>query len=158
MKNLDGLRESKSIRSWNDLREYGIDPLTGESCGYSMRLLCDLDQNGVELIREFLGGTMDFIVGSNWNSTGATSLPHIASVMLSHELLKPLAAYVLLREGYHIVIQRQYNTVGCRQDVWDNEFREIFKKSGDKNYRIFHQPTNPAHCGRHVHMMSGRAT
>ena len=32
----------KSIGCWNDLASYGIDALTGEACGLSYRILCDV--------------------------------------------------------------------------------------------------------------------
>lgn len=40
------------------LRKFGIDMLTGEACGYSMRILCDVHENGYALIKEFFGGAV----------------------------------------------------------------------------------------------------
>jgi hypothetical protein len=42
----------KTITCWNDLREFGIDPLTGEACGLGYRILFDLDERGVLVQRE----------------------------------------------------------------------------------------------------------
>lgn len=163
--------EYKTISGWRDLEEYGIEVLTGESCAYSMRLLCDLDQNGEQLIKEFFGipqntyhrcpecGEADTYrtqLGQNWNHTGCTPLPHIASVMLSRNIFTDLAVYLLLREGYGVVILRQNKATGYTREVWEDEFRDIFEKAGYTGYRVYTQPTGPARNGRHVHMMSGR--
>ena len=36
----------KSIRRWDDLCAHGIVPLTGEACGLSYRILCDVTARG----------------------------------------------------------------------------------------------------------------
>ena len=36
----------QTIRSWDDLSAFGIVPLTGEACGLSYRLLCDVTAQG----------------------------------------------------------------------------------------------------------------
>ena len=38
----------KSIRCWDDLSKHGIIPLTGEACGLSYRILCDVTATGQE--------------------------------------------------------------------------------------------------------------
>ena len=38
----------KSIRCWDDLSPFGIVPLTGEACGLSYRILCDVTAAGKE--------------------------------------------------------------------------------------------------------------
>lgn len=38
-----------------DLREYGIEWLTGEACHYGMRILCDLTVPGLRLVTRFFG-------------------------------------------------------------------------------------------------------
>jgi glycyl-tRNA synthetase beta chain len=42
----------KSIRSWEDLSVYGIVPLTGEACGLSYRILCDVTAAGKKIIEK----------------------------------------------------------------------------------------------------------
>jgi hypothetical protein len=44
----------KSIRCWDDLSRYGILPLTGEACGLSYRLLCDVTAAGKRIIEKAL--------------------------------------------------------------------------------------------------------
>ena len=45
----------KHVHCWNDLRQFGINILTGEACALGMRVLCDLDEQGVRLMREVFG-------------------------------------------------------------------------------------------------------
>ena len=42
----------KTIHCWNDLSAYGIELLTGEACGLSYRLLCDVTAAGKKLIEK----------------------------------------------------------------------------------------------------------
>jgi hypothetical protein len=39
-----------TYRNWEDLQKEGIELLTGEACGYMMRLLCDVNARGMELL------------------------------------------------------------------------------------------------------------
>jgi hypothetical protein len=43
------------INCWDDLRPFGIDALTGEACGLSYHLLCDVTQKGKRTIEKALG-------------------------------------------------------------------------------------------------------
>ena len=45
----------KSIHCWDDLARYGVVPLTGEACGLSYRLLCDVTAHGKEDARKSPG-------------------------------------------------------------------------------------------------------
>ena len=40
----------KIVSSWDHLRPYGIDLLTGEACSLMYRLLCDLTQSGKSIV------------------------------------------------------------------------------------------------------------
>lgn len=83
------------------LRERGIDLLTGEADGTSIRGLFDLTPSGEELLGEFLGGAEFHSPG--WNSGHS-------SVLLPYEMTKPLVRYILLREGCNVVVQVDENT------------------------------------------------
>ena len=43
------------IHNWQELDRYGINALTGESCAYSMRMLCDLNERGVKTMGAYFG-------------------------------------------------------------------------------------------------------
>jgi len=80
-----------------ELERLGIDILTGEACGLSMRLLCDLSLAGADLLTEFLGGCVP--QAPAWNG------PH-KSAMLSRSVLAELLTYALCtRAGYAVVLR-----------------------------------------------------
>jgi hypothetical protein len=85
------------INCWNDLRPFGIDLLTGEACGLSYRLLCDVTQKGKQTIQKALG-VANLELPDNWNR-GDPQDPHVGSIMLVPELLIPLAIFALLEHG-----------------------------------------------------------
>lgn len=84
----------KIIDSWDSLRAFGIEALTGEACGLRMRLLCDLTESGREIIQRFFGGTVVVVNGSEWYG-GSGDDPHVASIMLPRSVLEDLGAYCL---------------------------------------------------------------
>ena len=85
------------ISCWDDLRPFGIDLLTGEACGLSYRLLCDVTQKGKQTIQKALG-VADLGLPDNWNR-GDPHDPHVGSIMLVPELFIPLAIFALLEHG-----------------------------------------------------------
>jgi len=87
----------RKINCWDDLRPFGIDLLTGEACGLSYRLLCDVTQKGKRTIEKALG-VANLGLTDNWNG-GDPHDPHIGSILLVPELLIPLAIFALLEHG-----------------------------------------------------------
>ena len=74
----------RQIRSFEDLEQFGIHALTGEACGFSMRLLCDVTEQGKNLVEKYFGGTIEIRKDSNMNS-GRGGPPHVGSVMLPRQ-------------------------------------------------------------------------
>lgn len=151
MKNEDGM----VISSWDGLRAYGVMPLTGEACNASMRLLCDLTPLGKALMEEFLGSTLEFKAGSNWNSSKGA----VASVMLAHEMFAPLAAYCLLyRENadFAVIWQPHIGTV----QAMSTELLQDYRATGmEKNFlRVYSRMAHPGSGGRNQHQFSGRTS
>jgi len=159
------------VEHWGHLRQFGIEVLTGESCAYSMRLLCDLTQEGKAALEDFFGGCLEFKLGSNWNSgssdrdNGGKREDHVASVTLSRGLLYELGAFLLLRSGHEVaaivtdsIDGRGYRKVwGTTMDDW-MELKEILNKR-DAKYTVYHSAgSGPQRGSRNVHYMSGRAT
>jgi len=62
--------EIETYNSIQDLEQFGVFPLTGEACGLNMRILCDLDQQGCDLMRDFLRLSP---FAQNWNGKGVHS-------------------------------------------------------------------------------------
>ena len=87
----------QNINCWDDLRPFGIDLLTGEACGLSYRLLCDVTQKGKQTIEKALG-VKRLGLPEGWNR-GDPHDPHVGSIMLVPELLIPLAIFALLEHG-----------------------------------------------------------
>lgn len=85
------------IQCWDDLRPFGIEMLTGEACGLSYRVLCDVTQKGKQTIEKTLG-VANLGLADNWNR-GALDDPHVGSIMLVPELFIPLAIFALLEHG-----------------------------------------------------------
>src|SRR6266446_1442478 len=87
----------KTISSWDDLKAYGIDPLTGEACGLGYRILCDLTAKGKKILEKCLA-TPALTLFESWNR-GTEQEPHVGCVMLALEFFIPLAVFALLESG-----------------------------------------------------------
>ena len=87
----------KTITCWDDLRPYGIVALTGESCGLSYRILCDVTATGKSVLEKMLGIT-ELVLSENWNR-GTEEDPHVGSIMLAPEMLTTVAVFALLEHG-----------------------------------------------------------
>ena len=88
----------KTISSWRDLEEFGIVYLTGESCGISYRMLCDVTEDGLRILREMLG-LSELKLNGPWN-VSTRGKKHVGSIMLSNEMIAPIAVFALLDNGY----------------------------------------------------------
>jgi hypothetical protein len=91
--------------SWTDLERRGIGYLTGEACGLSMRLLCDVNERGRKTVETFL--RCKLVDDSNWNTT-VDGEPAVASVMLPCSIFVELAAFAHVEQtGFPVRIISQ---------------------------------------------------
>ena len=143
----------KTIACFADLTAYGIDPLTGEACGLSYRILCDVTESGRNVLAKAFG-IPNIVLPEAWNR-GTAADPHVGSVMLAPELLVPLAVFALLEAGCKEVwLVRDGGVIGIEAsddaDMIDANRRLV----GDRMLRSL------AYRGtagdRNVHVMSGR--
>lgn len=147
------------VHGWQDLRQFGIEVLTGEACAYSQRLLCDLNEDGALSLSAYLGLKLDAFQ-SNWNST-VNGKPAIGSVMLHRNSFKDLTTFLMFNaEKCNIVHIRDGAIFGYKEcvDYWkDEKFLKYLNESGEiiRNYAM--QSSAPSVDGRNVHQMSGRA-
>ncbi len=112
----------KSIRCWDDLAGFGIIPLTGEACGLSYRILCDVTAAGKKVLERALD-VAQLGLRENWNH-GSADAPHIGSVMLAPEFLAFLGVFALLESG-------------CRE-VWLTKTREVIGiEADDQPERVY---------------------
>ena len=86
---------STRIQNWRDFEPYGIISLTGEADPYSMRLLCDITEQGKALLEEFFGGGVTLGLPPNWNSKG------VGSILLSYGLFQELAMFIMFHKCQH---------------------------------------------------------
>jgi hypothetical protein len=106
----------KSIGSFDDLKYYGVNLLTGERDNLFLgRLLCDLSQDGVELVRDYFGLPRGCVFDENWNGNVGDE-PAIASVMLTRETLVQLCVFALLQHGAPFVYQLGPEGFPCYDD------------------------------------------
>lgn len=140
-----------SIHKWDDLREFGITPLTGEACGIGMRLLCDLTEEGAKYVEDFLGNTVKLVEDSNWNS-GAKY-----SVMLSRGIFTDLAAFILCSKYGNSYVRKDgmiFSTIDKDDDEMITRYNELSSEYGI-DARYLKRGTAGT---RNQHVMSGRVS
>jgi len=157
------MKDSITIHNWNDMPQLGINALTGESCAFGMRLLCDLNEHGRELIRDWLGLPVDCAFADNWNSQ-VDNLPAVGSVMLHRDSLPQIVEFAFCRMG-------ALATIACGDGTLIGVFTEdllkkyedyVYGKTCDPNVRAWAIRRNvkgahPAVGSRNVHQFSGRS-
>lgn len=136
------------------LRQFGINPLTGEACGHSMRILCDLSEKGAEVMRAYYGLPYDAPLAENWNSMVGEEKA-VASIMVSRTLIRELAVFAIFHctddiavfenpdSGIHVmgVSQKDYETYG--EDV----IKSMYAK-----FRVYRRPGS----ARNTHAFTNR--
>lgn len=147
-----------NIHTWSDLAKFGVNPLTGEACKYAQRLLCDLSEQGVDLLRDFFGLPYSEDIRTqfpeNWNSKVGDD-PAIASVMLARGLFGELARFALQRAGFLYIVWGMddawcgYNQEDLPADMTVDKLRKIFKV-------VYINPVPSGTSSRNTHEMSGR--
>jgi len=168
-----------TVKCLNDLREYGVIPLTGEADALSYRVLCDLTRAGRDLVCEAYGIRPEGLA-ENWNC-GDKSDPHAASIMLAHDAWRQIGP-VVLAKCCHTVMDTADGTLWGLQDGeefhqaeyeggWDQpvpltqvtparitrdgctmDWPKCYGKPG----RFYHSGSGPRIGTRNVHAMSGR--
>ena len=105
----------KSIRCWDDLSAHGIIPLTGEACGLSYRILCDVTARGKKTLEKALS-VAQLGLHENWNHGNADD-PHVGSVMLAPDLLPFIGVFALLEAGCREVwLTKGQTVIGIEAD------------------------------------------
>lgn len=135
------------VRSWNDLRNFGIDCLTGEACGLSLRLLCDLTDQGQRIVEKALDVKIQ--PPEAWNHGDP---PHVGCIMLPLEMLTPLTIFALLEGGCKEVFCEGDTLFGIEQDDTE-EYLALLHKGHPNMRRYAYSGTAGS---RNVHVMTGR--
>ena len=132
---------------------YGVIPLTGEACGLSYRILCDVTARGKRTLEKALS-VAQLGLHENWNH-GTADDPHVGSIMLAPDLLPFIGVFALLEAG-------------CRE-VWTTKGQSVIGiEASDSPARVeefkrFHADDLARRFGyagtagdRNQHMMTGR--
>jgi hypothetical protein len=147
--------DTLTIDSWADLRPLGINCLTGESCAYALRVLCDLNEDGAAVMREYLGVVM---LARNWNSTVGDK-PAVASVMLHRESLFQVGEFALMYAGALAVIRTGNHMVGVFSEERLVSYLKVVEicegVTIKRNYRT--AARGPVEGSRMVHAATGRS-
>jgi len=149
-----------------DLQHDGILWLTGESCSYGDRILCDLTRGGVSLLAECFGLRDDpESFQSAWN-TGTAAKPHVASAMLSCRHFQQVAIAALFRRGCEVVVETANELVGIEKTDYGEsrsyqtryELIEALKSASTGFVRTYTIPSGiPRDRTRNLHAISGRS-
>lgn len=145
----------------------GINPLTGEACALSMRILCDMNAEGAALMREYLGLPFDCALSPAWNST-VNGKPSVASVMIERSAFPALVHFALLRKGFRYVYGRDDAVESSGFNDSDlSHYPDLrgyidgtAQRAGfDQGARVYRNPRSaaPSVGTRNVHAFSGRA-
>ena len=143
----------KTVSCFGDLTPFGIEPLTGEACGLSYRILCDVTEGGRTILAKALG-IPKLALPSAWNRGSATD-PHVGSVMLPFEMLVPIAVFALLESGCSEAwIVREGGVIGIEPGDSPEMIVANRQLIGERLARtLAYQGTAG---DRNVHVMSGR--
>jgi hypothetical protein len=142
----------ETISGWDGLREYGINALTGEACAYGMRILCDVNEDGKQILESFFSMS---VTSRNWNST-VNGKPAVGSVMLHRVMFEPLATFILLH------VKKCY---AVASGTWlfgitgmDREHYEKYKNQDGMRFFLNWSSgdSSVSRDGRNVHQISGR--
>lgn len=150
----------KTLYSYSQLREYGVNPLTGESCAFGMRILCDLSQAGEALVRDFMGmpevpaGVRQF--SENWNSHVNGDEKAVSSIMLTRQALFDLMRFALLTvDKFDVVITSpttEQTGIHNGHPYFDKHVEFARKQP---NYAVYLNPRGDG-SSRNTHQFSGR--
>jgi hypothetical protein len=152
------------IDSWKSLEQLGINALTGEADRLSLRLLCDVNAEGRELVIDYLGLPADTVLSPSWNSS-VNDAPSVGSVMLHRESCQQLASFGLFRMGALANIYLGNQIMGVFTAERLAQYEELAKSSmadGNKAMQVdIHRSpltgsTAPGYGTRNTHVATGR--
>lgn len=153
---------SLQIHNWNGLQQFGINALTGEACKYSMRLLCDLNEDGVELLRDFFG--LQIVLNpktqfaENWNSQ-VNGKPALVSIMLPRGVFDDLCRFALQSKGTIFAVRTPAGDwIGYTSEDVVHYTLTSEKLQITPEWRVYYNPPQPGSGSRNQHAFTGRTT
>lgn len=150
----------KTVTGLKDLGQFGINALTSEACSFGLRILCDVNEAGKQLLEEFFSFA-NLELSANWNST-VDGVPAVGSIMLSRSITFDLAQFALFRAGALSIVSYPDSVTGVFEEALDQRYEAMLaSESAPKEARLIRNPRRfssaPAVGSRNVHAASGRA-
>ena len=152
----------------NFLEVVGVSILTGEACAYSMRLLCDLNEEGAALVAEFLGTAGKLNLPRNMNSK-VNGKPAIRSIMLTRGMINELKTWACLTRVFDagvVLIVVNHNSksdpsyIACPSyDAARDAYDKLSLRGNTDSFQQYSSlPAGgqPSSHGRNQHAWSGR--
>lgn len=147
----------KVITCWADLRDYGIDYLTGEACGLSYRILFDVTKRGKHILEKCFG-IPNMNLPESWNA-GSKSDPHVGSIMLARDMYVPIAVFALLESTCKEVWLLKDECLRGIESHDSEEYIELHRKLAEEDKSIIRVFSYHGTAGdRNIHEMTGRIT
>jgi hypothetical protein len=140
--------------SYQDMIKFGINPLTGEACAFSKRVLCDLSEKGVELLSEYFGIKNDAFP-ENWNSKVGRE-EAVASVMIDRNAFHDIMIFALMLRGWHYIIVRDYCLITVTNEEYEMQQWQDLNLEGIRILLNYNYSTQPRMGSRNLHHTSGR--
>jgi hypothetical protein len=145
------------VSHWNDLRQFGIEFLTGEACNVGKRLLCDVTEQGRRNLCSVFGLPSDCRFQESWNS-GSDKDPHVGSIMIPYSMFSFLAAMLLLQQKTCFAAAATANGRIYGFETRDEYHQFFVGREDSKGCEIYvRQGDQPAVGLSNVHQFSGRA-
>lgn len=141
------------VHNMSDLVFFGINPLTGEACAFSQRVLCDVNEEGFALLSDYFG-MPEMKLADRMNSQ-VNGKPSVGSVMLDRAITRPLAKFA----AFHINALAYHESADGSVVVISGEDRlEQYKKACmTLVMNPVHRSNHPRVGSRNVHEFTGRA-
>jgi hypothetical protein len=153
--------ETIHVSSWEHLKQFGINMLTGEACAYAQRLLCDVNEEGRSLLVDYFGLAGDEAVKRNWNDTQINGLDAVGSFMLHRNSLMQVAEFAMLRSNPKAVVYKGREAIMA---IYTDHMMAQYKLLIDAwpsmtdawTMRTLGKNTQPHVGSRNTHAYSGR--
>jgi hypothetical protein len=152
--------ETVHIGSWGDLEQFGVNALTGEACAYGMRLLCDVNADGRDMLLDYLGLPMTTQASAPWNSS-VNNEPSVGSFMLHRRELLHIAEFAMIRNGAIAIVYKADEAV---MGIYTEHMAEQYQKlvddwpntTGKWTMRGTGKSSQPGEGSRNTHAFTGR--
>ena len=152
------MEKSLQINGWYDLRAFGINMLTGEADRLNLRLLCDLTEQGAELLIDYFGLPSDVTLAEPANSAFEGEKT-VGSIMVARGSLHQIATFAAFRANALAIVEMP----GSFTIIFDAERLAQYEGLAERDrsvsiLRNYGRNANAPHFGtRNIHAMTGRA-